>query len=143
MHENQKVIRQMDLDSSKEAFEGLRKFAEPAEERAIENLILTAQRSIDRNENDFDNVHQNLTNKIMGILFRQDWFSIDFYRRLTLFPSNYYDGSKFLELKRLGDQALVSGDTNQLRKVIIELVSIQIQNTTGEGMFDIANIVKG
>ena len=66
-----------------------------------------------------------------------------FYLRLTIFPSIYYDGSKFLELKRLGDQALVSGDTNQLRKVIIELVSIQIQNTTGEGMFDIANIVKG
>ena len=143
MHENLKVIRQMDLDSSIEAFEDLRKFAEPAEERSIENLILTAQRSIDRNENDFDNVLQNLTNKIMGILFRQDWFIIEFYRRSTLFPSNYYDVSKFLELKRLGDQALVSGEINQLRKIMFELVSIQIQNTTGDGMFEIANIVKG
>jgi len=143
MHENLKIIRQMDLDSSIEAFEDLRKFAEPAEDRSIENLILTAQRSIDRNENDFDNVLQNLTNKIMGILLRQDWFIIEFYRRSTLFPSNYYDVSKFLELKRLGDQALVSGDINQLRKILFELVSIQIQNTTGDGMFEIANIVKG
>ena len=79
----------------------------------------------------------------MGILLRQDWFIIEFYRRSTLFPSNYYDVSKFLELKRLGDQALVSGDINQLRKILFELVSIQIQNTTGDGMFEIANIVKG
>jgi carbamoylphosphate synthase small subunit len=53
------------------------------------------------------------------------------------------DQARFNELKRLGDQALADDDVDQLRTVLFELLSIQIHPDSGEGMFDIANIVKG
>ncbi len=101
----------MDLESSKEAFEGLRKeIAEPAEERSMKNLILTAQRSIDRNENDFDKC-SSFDKQDNGNIVPPRLVYYRFLSKIDTFPVNYYDVSKFLELKRLGDQVLlVSGD---------------------------------
>ena len=56
---------------------------------------------------------------------------------------NYLDQARFNELKRLGDKALADDDIGQLRNILFELLSIQINPDSGEGMFDIANIVKG
>ena len=57
--------------------------------------------------------------------------------------NNYLDQARFFELKRLGDQALANDDIDKLREILFELLSIRIQADSGEGMFDIANIVKG
>ena len=142
--DNLKVIRQMDLDSCVEFFdEVVRQFAKPAEEHSFDSLARTAQRSIDRNDADFDNILDNLKTKNTVILLRQDWFIVDWYQRATSSPSNYLDQGRFRELKRLGDQALANDDVDQLRSVLFELLSIQIHSDSGEGMFDIANIVKG
>ena len=51
--------------------------------------------------------------------------------------------SKFNELKQLGDTALSNDDIDQLRQILFELLAIQIRSDSGDGMFDIANIVKG
>lgn len=142
--DNLKVIRQMDLDSCVEFFdEVVRQFATPAEEHAFDSLVRTAQRSIDRNDADFDNILENLKTKNTVILVRQDWFIVDWYKRATASSANYLDQARFRELKRLGDQALASDNVDQLRSVLFELLSIQIHSDSGEGMFDIANIVKG
>ncbi len=142
--DNLKVIRQMDLDHCAEFFdEVVRKYASPAEENAYDSLVRTAQRSIDRNDADFDNILDNLKTKNTVILFRQDWFIVDWYKRAAASSANYLDQTRFQELKRLGDQALISDNIDQLRKVLFELLSIQIHSDSGEGMFDIANIVKG
>ena len=142
--ENLKVIRQMDLDSCVEFFdEMVRQYAKPAEEQSYDNLVRTAQRSIDRNDADFDNILDKLKTKNTVILLRQDWFIVDWYQRATSSPSNFLDQSRFLELKRMGDQALANDDVDQLRVVLFELLSIQIHSDSGDGMFDIANIVKG
>lgn len=142
--DNLKVIRQMDLDRCVEFFdEVVRQYAKPAEEQSFDNLVRTAQRSIDRNDADFDNILDNLRTKNTVILMRQDWFIVDWYQRITSSPSNFLDQSRFLELKRLGDQALAHDDVDQLRAVLFELLSIQIHSDSGEGMFDIANIIKG
>ena len=77
------------------------------------------------------------------ILIRQDWFIVDCYQRATASTKNYLDISRFKELKRLGDQALAEDNIDQLRAVLFELISIQIHTDSGEGMFDIANIVRG
>lgn len=141
---NLQEIRQMDLDNCVEFFdECVRQYATPAEEHAFDSLIRTAQRSIDRNDADFDNILDNMKTKNTIILIRQDWFIIDWYQRATASTTNYLDIVKFKELKRLGDQALAEDDMDSLRHILFELLSIQIQTASGDGMFDIANIVKG
>lgn len=142
--DNLKVIRQMDLDSCVQFFdEVVRQFAKPAEEHSFDSLVRTAQRSIDRNDADFDNILDNLKTKNTVILLRQDWFIVDWYQRATASTSNYLDLARFHELKRMGDQALANDEIDQLRGILFELLSIQIHADSGEGMFDIANIVKG
>lgn len=142
--DNLKIIRQMDLDSCVEFFdEVVRQFATPPEEHAFDSLVRTAQRSIDRNDTDFDNILDNLKTKNTVIMVRQDWFIIDWYKHVTASSANYLDQARFLELKRMGDQALASDNIDQLRTILFELFSIQINSDSGEGMFDIANIIKG
>lgn len=142
--DNLKVIRQMDLDGCVQFFdEVVRQFAKPAEEHSFDSLVRTAQRSIDRNDADFDNILDNLKTKNTVILLRQDWFIVDWYQRATASTSNYLDLARFRELKRMGDQALANDEIDQLRGILFELLSIQIHTDSGEGMFDIANIVKG
>ncbi len=141
---NLKTIRQMDLDSCVGFFnEIVRQFASEAEEQAFDNLTRTAQRSIDRNDTDFDNILDSMKTKNTMILIRQDWFIVDWYQRSVTSPSNYSDVTRFRQLKQLGDQALANDDIDQLRRVLFELLSIQIHADSGAGMFDIANIIKG
>ena len=90
-----------------------------------------------------NNILNNLKTKNTVILIRQDWFIVDWYKRAVSSTSNYLDQARFRELKRMGDQALAKDDIDQLRTVLFELLSIQIHSDSGEGMFDIANIVKG
>ena len=142
--DNLREIRQMDLDSCVNFFNTtVRKYATPAEAQSYDNLVQTAQHSIDRNDADYENILDNLKAKNTIILLRQDWFVIDWYRRISSISSNYLDQAKYLELKRIGDQALISGNIDQLRRTLIELLSIRINTGAGTEMFDIANIVKG
>lgn len=141
---NLKTIRQMDLDSCVEFFNDIvRQFATEAEEQAFDNLTRTAQRSIDRNDADFDNILDSMKTKNTMILIRQDWFIVDWYQRSVTSSSNYSDVTRFRQLKQLGDQALANDDIDQLRRVLFELLSIQIHADSGTGIFDIANIIKG
>ena len=120
--DNLKVIRQMDLDGCVEFFDKIvRQFAKPEEEHAYDSLIRTAQRSIDRNDTDFDNILDNMRTKNTIILLRQDWFIVDWYKRATASSSNYLDQARFRELKRMGDQALAKDDIDQLRAILFEI----------------------
>ena len=64
-------------------------------------------------------------------------------KTLATIGANYIDVAKFKELKKLGDAALLNDDIDQLRQILFELLAIKISSDTGDGMFDIANIVKG
>lgn len=141
---NLKTIRQMDLDGCVEFFNELvRQYATISEQQAFDNLTRTAQRAIDNNDKTFDNILDSLKTKNTIILIRQDWFIVDWYQRSVSSSSNYTDMAKYRELKQLGDQALADDDIDQLRRVLFELLSIQIHADSGAGMFDIANIIKG
>lgn len=141
---NLKTIRQMDLDSCVEFFEEVvRQYARPAEEQSFDNLTRTAQRSIDRNDGDFDNILDSMRTKNTLILLRQEWFVVDWYQRAIANPNNYVDMQKYSELKQQGDAALSNDDIDQLRQILFELLSIQIHSDSGDGMFDNVNVVKG
>jgi len=142
--DNLKEIRQIDLDLCVDVFNDvIRQFAQPSEEHAFDSLVRTAQKSINNNDPDFDNILNNIRTKNTTILFRQDWFVVDAYKRAVNTPANFVDQAKFLELRDAGNKALAADDMNMLRMILINLWSIQINFDSGEGMFDIANIVKG
>lgn len=141
---NLKTIRQMDLDSCVDFFnQVVRKFAKPADEQAFDALARSAQRSIDHNDGDFSNILDNMKTKNFVILLAQDWFVVDWFKRITESPAGYTDRARFFELKRLGNQALANDDIGKLRTILLELSSIRITNGSDENMFDMANIVKG
>ena len=141
---NLKPIRQMELDSCVAFFdEVVRQYARPAEEQSFDNLTRSAQRSIEHNDSDFDNYLDSMKTKNTLILLRQDWFVVDWYQRAVANPNNYIDIQKYNELKQMGNAALANDDIDQLRQILFELLSIQINSGSGDGMFDNVNIVKG
>ena len=134
----------MDLDSCVDFFdEVVRQYAKPAEEQTFDNLTRTAQHSIERNDNNFDNILDLMKTKNTIILLRQDWFVVDWYQRVVASSANYIDIKRFNELKQQGELALTNDDIEQLRQILFELLSIQIHIDSGNEMFDIANIIKG
>lgn len=140
---NLKTIRQMDLDSCRRFFdEVVRQYAKENEAQSFDNLVRSAQRSIDRNDADFDNILENLKTKNTIILLRQDWFVVDWYKRIIASGANYLDANRFHDLKRLGDQAMANDDMDKLRQVLFELLSIKIDTDHSDSMFDVANIIR-
>jgi len=141
---NLKSIRQMELDSLVEVFNNnIRAMASNTEGQEFDNLVRTAQRSIDNNDPDFDNIIDNIKTKNTAVLFRQDWFIIHLYTTLVSDPSSFIDQAKYRQLKQMGDQAVKQDNIDQLRMILAQLLSIRINTGTSDSMFDIANIVKG
>lgn len=141
---NLKTIRQMELDGCAAFFDKfVRQYARPAEEHSFDNLTRSAQRSIKHNDSDFDNYLDGMKIENTLILLRQEWFVVDSYQRAIANPNNYIDSQRYNELKQLGNAALANDDIDQLKQILFELLSIQINSDSGVGMFDNANIVKG
>ena len=66
-----KQIRQLELDKVREHFNAvIRQYAPPTEENAFDNLARTVQRSIDQNDNDFENHLGRLKRRSFKILWR-------------------------------------------------------------------------
>jgi molecular chaperone DnaK len=89
--EHLKDIRQLELEKTVELFDShIRQYARSSEESAFDNLSKTAQRAIDNNSPDFEAHLDELRGKNFLILWRQDWFVIDRFKRLAqnsyLFP---------------------------------------------------------
>ena len=134
----------MELDRYVEFFdEVVRQYARPTEERSFDNLARSAQKAIENSDNNFDNLLDSMKTKNTLILLRQDWFVVDWYKRAIANPNNYIDVQKYNELRQLGNAALENDDIDQLRQILLELLSIQIHGGSGDGMFDNVNIVKG
>ncbi len=106
---NQKEIRQMELNQQLTFFDMYcRQHARPSEERAFDNLVQTAHRSIEHNDPDFENHLNELGARIFEILWRQPWFVIERFKRLISKPEVYIDRVRFEELASKGKQLLGS-----------------------------------
>jgi molecular chaperone DnaK len=140
--EHQKVIRQMELDKVVDFFDSsIRGYARPAEAGAFDNLAKTAQLGIDNNSGDFESHLDELRGKNFMILWRQDWFVIDRFKRLSddvfLFP----DANEHDELCKIGRQALQANDIDKLRQVVAHLDSIRVGNFGEDDMATSSNIL--
>ena len=143
--EHLKEIRQIDLDSVVSLFNGhVREHARPSETTAFDNLAKTAQRSIDRNDKDFEYHLDQLKRKNFEILWRQDWFVVGQFKRMASSPHRFADKHRFEELAQTGTQLMRSDDIEKLRAVVVQLSMIQIGNGPDHEMFDdVANIIRG
>ena len=142
--DNLKEIRQMELDSASKFFnEHIRQFARPSEENAFDNLVRTAQRSIDRNDKDFESHLNELKGKNFEFLWRQDWFVVERFKWMESSPHHFADPARFKELVAIGMSSLQNDDIDGLRKVVGNLWQIQIDTGSDTDMLDIANIIRG
>ncbi len=141
--EHLKEIRQIDLDGVASFFdEHIRQHARPSEASAFDNLAKTAQRSIDRNDKDFEHHLDELRGKNFEILWRQDWFVVEQFKGMVSSPHLFADMQRFHELTQIGIQLMRSDDIEKLRAVVAQLLNIQIDGGSGKEMFDTANIIR-
>lgn len=142
--EHLKEIRQIDLDYVVSFFdEHIREHARPSEASGFDNLAKTAQRSIDRNDKDFEHHLDELKGKNFEILWRQDWFVVERFKWMVSSPHLFADKHRFEELAQIGTQLMRSDDIEKLRAVVAQLSMIQIGGGPDNEMFDVANIIRG
>jgi molecular chaperone DnaK len=141
--EHLKDIRQLELDKAVEFFDNaVREHARPTEANAFDNLVKTAQRSIDDNRGDFESHLDELRGKNFMILWRQDWFVIDRFKWLAQDTYLFPDAREHAELVAAGAEALKANDIDKLRLVVAHLDSIRIGSAGEDEMMAGANIVR-
>ena len=140
--DNLKELRQIDLDGVVEFFDMyIRQHAKPSEETEFDKLVETAQRSIDNNDNDFEDHLGELKGRNFEILYRQDWFVIEQFNYLANSSHLFADQDRFEELVHVGNQlmghpeiqGILSGEreatirsevVDQLRGVVAQIMLI-------------------
>lgn len=141
---NIKPIRQMDLDSCVDFFnKAVREQARPTEASSFDNLVRTAQRAIDSNSGDFENHLNELRGRNWQILWRQDFFVVDTFKRLSEEPWQFADRRQHTELVAVGKEAIKADDFEKLRNVVGQLYSIRISSGDDDDMLAAANITRG
>jgi molecular chaperone DnaK len=142
--EHLKEIRQIELDGVVSFFnEYVRQYARPSESTAFDNLARTAQRSIERNDKDFEYHLDELKGKNFEILWRQDWFVVERFKSMVASPHLFADKHRYEELSKIGLQFLRSDDIDSLRQVVAKLYQIMIRRGTEDEMFGVTNIIRG
>ena len=161
--EHRKEIRQVKLNKVVIFFdEHIRQQAGTAESAAFDNLAETAQGSIDRNDDDFEHLLDELHGKNFEILWRQDWFVIEQFKQMVNAPHLFADKRRFDELAQVGVQLIQSynrkvgslppefapidalDSIQELRRVVAELGQIQTGGGFDNEVSDlIANIIRG
>ena len=141
--EHLKEIRQLELDQTIEFFSNfVRKYGRQSELSTFDNLVKTAQRSIDNNSGDFESHLSELRGKSFMILWRQDWFVIDRFKWLSEDSYLFPDAEEHQQLVGMGTQALRAGDLDKLRSVVAQLDSIRIGSGGEDNMLARANILQ-
>ncbi len=142
--ENLKVVRQADLDYLNQFYqETVRQYATPTEKSIYEKLITTAQKAINNNDSNFEHYLDDMRGRNFVILFRQDWFVIDRFRRMSAETYRYIDKEKFNQLVSAGQQSINNDKIDDLRNFVLELYAIQVIRADEIEIEEIANIVRG
>lgn len=143
--EHLKEIRQIELDGIEAFFDQhVRQHARPSEASAFDNLIKTAQRSInDNNNRNFEFHLDELKRKNFEILWRQDWFVVERFKLMVSSPHLFADKHRFEELSKIGAQLMRSDEIDELRGVVGQLSMIKVGSSPDSAMYDTTNIIRG
>ena len=120
-----------------------RQYARPAEITSIDGLFESARRAISRETGDFESYLDEIKGLNSIILWRQDWFVVDVFRRLATSPHLFTNDAGFDELILAGKNALQADDIERLREVVGTLQSRRIDWGGDIEMALTANVVKG
>ena len=148
IRKNRKQIRQGDLDREVTYFDKYcRQHTKPAEEEAYDSLAETAQRSIENDDNDFDEHIRQLSGRVFEVLWRQPWFVIANFKQIATsyrvapadrfrFESLVEEGIQLLgtpiirsyenrsDEDKYGGAFMDDGTIERLREIIREILSI-------------------
>ena len=137
-------LRQMELDNVMSYFQHtVQQHARPSEIEAFEKLTRTTQRSIERNDEDFMRFLNDLKSKNFEILWRQDWFVIEFFKWMAASPHAFMDTHYFKKLIGFGMQFMSSADMESLREVADELWRIRLNGFHFQYEAIAVNIIRG
>jgi len=107
----------------------LSKHARDSERKKLENLARTMQRSLDRDEGDFE-IHLNeYKGYCFKILFRQDWFAIKMFELIASSPYNFARREKYSQLVDEGKEAINRNDMDGLRRIVAQLHMLKIDDS--------------
>lgn len=120
----------------------VREHARPSEESAFDALIRTAENAIKDGDNAFESLLDEMRGKNFNILWRQDWFVVEKFKAMAQRPYQFANTSQFEGLVEAGVKAMETGDISQLRGIVGELSSMQIGASSGDELFETANIVR-
>ena len=141
--EHLKDIRQLELDKTVDFFDkAVRQHARPTEASSFDSLVKTAQRAIENNSSDFEAHLDDLRGRNFMILWRQDWFVIDHFKRLAQASYLFPDAGEHAQLVAVGTEAIKANDIDKLRAVAAKLISIQVGSVGDDDMMAGANIVR-
>jgi molecular chaperone DnaK len=142
--DRRKETRKMELEECEKFFEDVIKpLARPSEITSYESLLATARRAIDRTDSsEFEAKLAELRGRNFEILWRQDWFVIDCYKRRCEEPHLFPDQVHYKELIDQGKQALAADDIDRLRQIVHRLNSLRVGPALDDAMLAEANIVR-
>ena len=142
--EHLKEVRQIDLDATTALFNDLQDSARPSEIAAFESLAKTAQRSIDRNDKDFEQHLEEMRDRNFIILSRQDWFAVKRFEWMASSPHQFSDKSRYEELIAAGREYVRTDEIDKLRNILFQLSMIRISGSSDSEEYDVvSNIIRG
>ena len=144
--DHRKPTRQLELDRVSQRFDRLvRQYARPDEEKDFDNLVRTAQRSIDRDDNDFESHLSKLGSRNFKILWRQDWYVMEIFKNQKSSPQFFTDAVRFKDLVTQGTHTIKNDNIDELRQIVIQLSNIRIYiDTPSDDDFIVeTNIIRG
>jgi len=137
-------IRLRELQSVVAAFNEIgRPRAQTHEITAFDNLARTAKRGIDDNARGCENQVDELRGKLFAVLWRQDAFVVDRFRRFEQAGARFSDRTAYDELIAQGREALQRDDIDALREVVVGLYEASGSSSSEAEMLEAANIVRG
>lgn len=140
--DNSRVIRRIELDGVKEAFEDLRKLAKSAEAETFDLLARTAERDLEKPGPDFDMHLKAMRGKIFGILVRQDWFMVDRFNWYADSPHLFGDARLHQKLLADGKAAISRNDMLALRETVWNMDQNRISQPDAEEFLARANVMR-
>jgi molecular chaperone DnaK len=136
-------IRKMELDRVVQLFDGtVRQLARPSEQTAFDDLAKSAERSIRNGSRDFEGQLEQLQTKSFMILWRQDWFVVDRFKRYAGSPHLFVDADSHGELVQRGERALSANNADDLRKVVAEMDLSRVGSPDADDLLVSTNILR-
>ena len=137
-----KEMRQVELDGITAFFqEYVNEYAKDTEITAFNNMRKTAQRGIDTNSSEFENYLEEMKEINWHILWREDWFVVDTFQRLSKEEDLVTDRTMFQEIIGAGVDALQRDNIEELRKIVFQIYQIRLIHTSHEDIYLPVNII--